>query len=298
MRGLKTWQPTGAAIGLFVIGAVALAVSGVASAQEDDKPPPCTIKNDGTYPGPGHIKRVRLQPAPNSQIRVVNFGDDRESERASFTVTANRELLARQVRRFNLVADQIQRTGKETAEFVEFTEPTFTKPRLTGDRKRIRFVACLDPPNDLPAGKYTGVITVEGPPGVESTALTITANAKDGKGFLWGTALALAVAGLVLFYKEVADNHVVRMNAATGAEKQASTWWPAVKDSFNLGWFAATIAALVAAFGALYALWDANPAWGEAGRLGSIISLVGIGLAAVGAKTVFTPSTGKSPDRT
>jgi hypothetical protein len=136
---------------------------------------------------------------------------------------------------------------------------------------------------------------------VDSTELTITANAKDGDGFLLGTLFTLLVAGLVLLYKETADTRLARIEAAkTGSDvdkQQAPDWGLALKESLNLGWIATTVAALVTTFGALYALWENNPAWGESGRLASIIALVGVGLAAVGARTVLTPSTGKSPDQ-
>ena len=289
------------AVVILALGAIALvATTAFGQTQEDKRK--CTLKNDAHFPGPGQIPSVKLQPAPNSQIRVVNFGNDRDPEQVSFTVTADRELKTSQVKRFNLVADPILRTGKETAEWVAFNPPRFTEIRLSGDRKHLRFIACLNPPSNLPAGNYTGVITVDGPPGLEPTTVAITANAKNGTLFFWGVVGTLLLAGLVLLYKEVADTRLARIEEAKkGSEqdrKQASGWRPAFNSTVtNVGWVATTLFALGATFGALYAVWDNNPAWGEAGLVGSIIALVGVGLAAVGARTVFTPSTGKSPDK-
>ncbi len=51
-----------------------------------------------------------------------------------------------------LVADEIVRSG-ETTDSVSFPDPKFSALKLSGNRKRITFRACLDPPEDLPAGK-------------------------------------------------------------------------------------------------------------------------------------------------
>jgi len=39
----------------------------------------------------------------------------------------------------------------------------------------------------------------------------------------------------------------------------------------------------------LFALYDSNPAWGADG-FSSVAALIGAGLAAVGAKAIFSPS--------
>jgi hypothetical protein len=58
-----------------------------------------------------------------------------------------------------------------------------TKPRI-GGRKRVTFTVCTDG-SDLPAGRYTGLVTVDGPAGMESAAVTMTANAKNGVLWWW-----------------------------------------------------------------------------------------------------------------
>lgn len=250
----------------------------------------CPLKNAQVRPE-GRAQRTVLQPDAKSQARVVNFGNDRDRESASFAVVSDRPLDQGFERRLSLVADTITRTGDETAESVTFPEPTFSQPRVFGNGKRIVFAVCLAPPSDLPAGEYTALITVDGPAGVESTTVTLTANAKNATLFWVGIAGTLLLALAVLLYKAAADARATRLEAAEGegeekAEAGRWRWRDTVGDP---GWLFPTLFALGATFGTLYALWEADPAWGASG-LGSVLALAGTGLAAVGAKTIFTPS--------
>lgn len=234
---------------------------------------------------------VDLQPLPDSQARVINFGEDRHPEFASFTIVSDRPLPTDLEQRLSLVADPVTRTTSDTAETVIFREPGFSSLRPSGNRERLRFDVCLEPPATLPAGKYTGLVAVEGPPGVESTAVTFTANAKNGGAFVLGLVLALGFAFLVLLYRSADEVRAASIEAAKDRchtdQEKAKRWTPAVWTNLkDLGWWAPTLFALGAAFGTLVALYDSDPAWGESG-LTSVATLIGAGLAAVGAQAVF-----------
>ncbi|HWX10080.1 MAG TPA: hypothetical protein VNY33_08880, partial [Gaiellaceae bacterium] len=55
-------------------------------------------------------------------------------------------------------------------------------------------------------------------------------------------------------------------------------------------WWATSIAALATAFGTLYAVYAANPAWGSGGFT-DIASLIAAGFAAVGGATILSTLT-------
>ncbi|HEV7769386.1 MAG TPA: hypothetical protein VGO66_01875 [Solirubrobacterales bacterium] len=202
-------------------------------------------------------------------------------------------------RHLGVVAEPFANTS-ETGDTVTFSEPTFSEPKLSENRKRVTFTMCVDAPNDLPAGKYTSLVLLEGPPSVEPAVMTVTINAKDGGIFLWislGTAL---LAAFVLLYKSASEKRALLLAEAQKIESEderedalekARSWrcpiWDCLKD---LGWWVPTVAAVVSAFAVLYAAYAANPAWGEGGIVPSAIALIGTGLAAVGAKTVFSQS--------
>jgi hypothetical protein len=243
---------------------------------------PCTVENAAVATGTDRVdKTYELSPAPSSQVRVINLGTDRDAETAIFTLKAKPPLPAGVERQINLVADTIARTGQEEAETVQFPEPTFSEINVSDDRETIRFKMCLDPPNDLPAGRYTGVVDVEGPAGVEATAVTVTLNAKNGALFRSGLVLTLALAALTLLYKEAADRHAAHPTDKWGPDVRA-----ALKD---VGWVAGTLFALGATFGTLYAVWSKDPSWGSK-DLGAVAALVGTGLAAVGARAILRPA--------
>src|SRR3712207_8808116 len=60
-----------------------------------------------------------------------------------------------------------------TTLFRSFPEPKFIPPRILSDGRRIYFGVCIDPAG-LPAGRYTGLVNVGGPPGVSGTTVAIT----------------------------------------------------------------------------------------------------------------------------
>jgi hypothetical protein len=112
--------------------------------------------------------------------------------------------------RLELIADPIVRVGQSTDSTL-FPEPRFSALRVSQNRRTISFRVCLDPRNQLPAGKYVGTIDVEGPLGIESTPITVTANAKDG-GVFWASAtLALLFAFVILLYKGASEERTRRI---------------------------------------------------------------------------------------
>jgi hypothetical protein len=280
--------------GLLVIGGV---VAGSAlddgDRPEQDNKSGCS-ENAGKPTNSTPLKRrTVLQPDTNSETRVTNFGDDRDPEYPVYAIKADRPLDKRAEKGLSITPETITRTGEPTAETETFPEPTFTKPTVSGgDRTRIRFRVCLAPTSKLPPGQYTGLVTLDGPRGLEGTSVTVTANAKAKWLFWVGVAASILLASLVLFYKGVADWRTANIEAAsTENEKTAARRWaPAAGDTVrDLGWWAPTIFALGAMFGILYGIWANDPSWGQSG-LGSALALIGAGVGAVGAKTIFTPS--------
>lgn len=296
-------------IGFMSLVVMVLVVFGasVASGQSATPPELCPVANAaGAAAGDAIEPPITLQAEPQSSTRVVNFGADRDRETPVFHISAPSALPKGIEKRLELVADPIVRTG-ETTESVSFPDPKYSVLRVSGNRKRISFRVCLDPPEDLPAGKYSGQVTLEGPPGVESAAVTITLNAKDGSGFRIGMAVTGLLAFLVLLYKGAGDERARRTEAAeklpneladgspnqakTNAKTDAASWLRAGGAClWNPGWLFPTLFAVGGAFGALLAAYTNNPSWGESGLLSSVAALVGTGLAAVGARAIFTPS--------
>jgi hypothetical protein len=241
-------------------------------------------------------KKVALQAEPASAGKVVNLGDDREAEEVTLHATVSPKAPPNFEKHLGVLAEPFANTS-ETGETVTFSEPTFSKPELSGNGKRATFTMCVDAPNDLPAGKYTTTVLLEGPPPTEPAVMTVTLNAKDGHGFILAAALTALLSFLILLYKSAGEKRTLLLAEAEkvpegerdDAVKKARRWrgpiWECLKD---LGWWVPTVAAVVSAFAVLYAAYAANPAWGEGGIVTSAIALIGTGLAAVGAKTVFT----------
>ncbi|WP_270046090.1 hypothetical protein [Solirubrobacter ginsenosidimutans] len=241
---------------------------------------------------------MRLQPDTNAQSRVINFGTDREAKSVVFAITATPPLTATEVKSLSLVAEDITRVGQDT-DSVTFPEPAFGVLRLSGNGKRLTFRVCLKPPADLPAGRYTGAISVEGLAKVESASVAITANAKNGKLFTWGALLALALTVLTLLYKDVTP----RISALQLQDPDKDKPKGRLERKFKHAWFAfwdtvtepswigPTVFALATAYGTLYALWAKNPSWGESG-FAAVSALIGAALGAIGAKTIFAPNSG------
>lgn len=309
-------------LALLLVGAgvwVALAEDDGAMAQSDDSGSGCAVANAagptdpprgarnarsrkqakrrGTKRGAtGSRQKISLQGDPQSASKSVNLGDDREAEEVVLRVNVSPRLSAKTTRKLSVAAEQFANSS-ETGETVTFPEPTFSKLKRSGDGKRIRFTMCVDPPNDLPAGKYVSTVMLEGPSPVEPAVMTVTLNAKDGHGFIIAALIAAFVSFLVLLYKGAGEKRVAALAAAekltgderTRALRDAESWRrPLSACVGDLGWWVPTVASVAAAFALLYAAYDANPAWGEGGLVTNAIAVIGTALAAIGARTVFT----------
>ena len=288
-------RPLVAVLVLATVAAVVLVTGGDRDEPSRTAAEICPDRNAGTPAGDAEVKpRIVLQPDVGSQTRALNLGNDRQPEFPSFAVKSDEALPSGLENRLALTADTFNRTGNETAESVTFPEPTFSALKTSGNRQRIRFTICLTPPKDLPAGTYTGLVTLDGPAGVEGATIPITVNAKTEWLFWAGFFVTLGFAFSVLFYKGASDRRAATIEKAdvrSDAEKEeAERWGPAVQATRkDLGWWAPTLFAILATGGTLFALYDSNPAWGADG-FSSVAALIGAGLAAVGAKAIFSPS--------
>lgn len=242
-------------------------------------------------------KKVTLQAEPVSANKAVNLGSDRKVEEVTLHATISPKVSKNFAKQLGVVAEPFSNSS-ETGDTVTFREPSFSKPEVSGNGKRATFTMCVDAPDDLPAGKYTTSVLLEGPPSVEPAVMTVTLNAKDGGKFFWLSVATAVIAAFVLLYKSAGERRNLliaeakkvpedteRKAAIANAQKWRCRLWECLKD---LGWWVPTVAAVGGAFTALYAAYAANPAWGEGGVVASAIALIGTGLAAVGAKTVFT----------
>jgi hypothetical protein len=247
--------------------------------------------------------KVSLQADPQSANRSVNLGSDREAEEVPLSVNASRALPSSFLKVLEVAAEPFVSTS-ETGDTVTFSEPTFSELKLSGNGKRITFKICINPPNDLPAGKYVSTVMLEGPPPIEGAVMTVTLNGKDGGGFLIAAIVTALIAFLILLYRGAGEKRAASIATAEKkpegereqAVKDAEDWCEAIKLSLrDLGWLMPTMASVAAAFALLYAAYANNPAWGEGGLVSSAIALIGTGLAAVGVRTVFTqtPTGGK-----
>lgn len=263
----------------------------------------CPVANASGKAGGKKVREtVVLETDPGSLNRTVNLGSDREEEVIALRVNVPKGLARTKLsNRMELVAEPFVK-AHDTAESSSFTEISFSKLDVSGDGKRIGFKMCVDPPNGLDAGKYTSLVTLDGPPGVSSATMTVTVNGKDGGMFAFWAFVTAVLSFLVLLYKGAGELRAAAIAAAekeTDAAKkkaaiEAAEGWgdPLKRCIASLGWLVPTLVSIALAFTALWAAYNANPAWGEDGAWTSGLALLGTGLAAIGAKTILTPGSG------
>jgi hypothetical protein len=122
--------------------------------------------------------------------------------------------------------------------------------------------------------------------------VSLTINAKAKWLFWIGVFVALGIALALLLLKDAAAYY--KSSPDVGSPPRAVRW----RDAFvhplrDPLWCATTVVALGTAFGALYAVYAGNPAWGADG-LTDISGLVAGGFAAVGGHTIVTTLTPSS----
>jgi hypothetical protein len=263
------------------------------TAKESDLPDRCKWENarPATRPPQGRrAARITITPEAGSAQRVVNLDEDREIEIVRGLRLQTNRTLPRWLKpkHFEIYAEPLVRTGDETLETVSFPEPVFIPPRILSGGRRIDFGVCLDPAG-LPAGRYTGLINIGGPPGLRGATLAITANAKDANWFWKGTVIAFAVALLTLLFKGAADKRLANRTPPSTANPNPTWpgWWESLLAAIGDPQFVFTsIVAVATAFGALYTSYASDPAWGATGP-GSVFALVVTAFAAVGGQTLL-----------
>jgi hypothetical protein len=243
---------------------------------------PCPRQLDDGANAPALGQPIELTPAPGSAQRNVNFGASRATKLIKgVTFTADKQLpdsLTGQQLSFDAFLSRVS----DTLESTDFPDPTFSQPRITEDRKSIKFTICLNPASTTPPGKYAGSVTLSGPPGLSAASVALTVNAKKSLGF-WlerGAVEALIVAFLLLVIKDAA--------AYKKANPTTSWWWDPWKHPLaDPLWWTATFIALGAAFGTLYALYKGNPTWGSEG-FSDVAVMISATFAAVGGHAIIS----------
>jgi hypothetical protein len=216
----------------------------------------------------------------------VNFGSSRKRKivrgvRFDANKTLPKSLTAQQ-----LSFDALLSRSGDKSESMDFPDPTFTGPKIMPDRKSIKFDVCLTP-SSIPPGKYAGLVTLTGPPGLTGASLSLTANSKRTFQWYWlaRVFIALGLAFLLLVLKDAA--------AYKKAKIPDKTWWswePWTHPLRDPLWLATTAVAIGGAFGALYAVYVGDPAWGSRG-FEDFAAMIGASFAAVGGHSIITTLT-------
>jgi hypothetical protein len=114
----------------------------------------------------------------------------------------------------------------------------------------------------------------------------LTVNAKVDTPFWVGSAISLIAAFLLLVLKDPAAYRGKQLTPPDSPDWGSSFLHPLTDPV----WWVTTIVALGAAFGALYASYAGNPAWGSGG-FSDIAALIGAAFAAIGGRTIISTLT-------
>jgi hypothetical protein len=218
---------------------------------------------------------VALSPTPQSAQKLVNFGTGRQFKIIKYVTVTSDKMMPRTLKPDQISFEAILTRTGESLETAEFPEPTFSSPTISQDRRSISFNVCLNP-EGISAGKYVGLITVSGPPGLGATSINLTVNAKDGQLFTFSWIIALLSAFVLLLLKD-----------AKAPVANLSRWRQLLEPLTDPIWLATTVVALAVAFGALYKIYASDPAWGSNGFT-NVLALVGAAAAAVGGQAILT----------
>jgi len=268
------------AIGL--LGCASLLLPGAAAGATTSGNPCPRHLDDGTIGAPVSPP-IALTAAPGSTQRIINFGTGRATKIVKRLVFTADKPLPDLLNPQELNLDALISRAGDTLESTDFPDPTFSQPRISEDRQSITFAVCLSP-GSIPPGKYVGGVTLSGPPGLGASSVSLTINAKVATLFYGGALAALLGALALLVLKDAA--------AFKNKEANKNTHWPEafkhpLKDPL---WWATTLVALITAFGTLYAVYAANPAWG-AGGFSDTAALIGAAFAAIGGHTIISTLT-------
>jgi hypothetical protein len=251
----------------------------------------CNRHLDDAVSGPALASPIALTPSSDSAQQIVNFGTDRTTKYVREVVmTADKPLpatLTAQQLNFDAV---ISRAGA-TLESTDFPAPTFSTPTISPDRQSITFEICLNPGSELAPGKYVGAVTLSGPAGLSAVSVSLTVNAKVAWLFYAWSAAALGAAFLLLVLKDAAAYRAKGVTVKTETTEKSLSWGESFLHPLSDPlWWATTVVALGTAFGALYATYAGNPAWG-AGGFSDYATLIGAAFAAIGGHTIISALT-------
>jgi hypothetical protein len=220
--------------------------------------------NDVKDFGPGLAEPVVLSPEKGSEQRLKNFGGNRGIKEFRDIRLVSDKRLPDTLTSARLGFEALIERADDKLESVDFPDPTFTEPRITGDRKHIVFTICLNAKGVSP-GKYVGSVTVGGPDGLGEARVGITANLK-ARWVVWAplAILAMILSWAALFFKD----------------------WTKDRSSITGGWWFKTIGILVVTFGVIAGVYINDPTWG-ASVFGAGIALIGTALASVGGRKLI-----------
>jgi hypothetical protein len=294
-RGVVIGAGLGAVVALVIVVLIRGGLgdplrSSTAPSAQDER---CTWENSRAAEQPPRRRKVsgiKLTPAAGSAQRVVNIDADRDRETLrGIRLQVNKPLPAWfSPEHLEIYADPLIRTGDDKLETVSFPEPVFIPPRLLSGGRRLDFGICLDP-SSLPAGRYTGLINIDGPTGVEGATVAISANAKDAAWFWRGAVIAFLAALATLLFKGAADKRLELAEPPTEGEPNPPR--PKWREAFakalgDLQFIFTSLVALGTAFAALYTAYANEPSWGADG-VASVFTLVVTAFAAVGGQSLL-----------
>jgi hypothetical protein len=217
-----------------------------------------------------------------SPADTINLGGSRDSGSTDITVGATPALPP------TVTPDQItlevpkrfRRIGEKiNSRFAD--PPTFSTPRILQEGTLIAFSMCVDA-NELDAGAYVGQIIVGGPPGVQSTNVAVTVNAKNATLFVWGSILAALAAFLLLLFRSANESFNADKSTSGRGLKAGRATLTTLGDL--LGFWAPTVIAIGAAVVAMAQVYDGDVAWG-ANWISSFLALAGTAISAAGLGT-------------
>lgn len=238
---------------------------------EDDK---CVLRaNKPPLKGKKLRPPITLTAEPGAEI--VNFGASRGTKSLYVVLKASRPLPGNlKPGQLELAVPRPPRRVSDTLESASLDFPRFSKPRFINGRREIQFRVCVDAAAAEP-GTYSSQVFVSGPKGLSGTSVTATITAKEQTWFLIGFVVVLGAA-LVLLIAIVQQD--MRRNTTS------------LKVITVLG-------SLVAAGGAMYAIYSADPAWG-ADPIAGVFALGGtaFGAAGVGSFVTTILRRGQEPD--
>lgn len=261
--GRRGALPIAALFALVLLSpATALAASGTAGTFEE---PECTLRaNQVPAPAKKPLRPpITLTAEPATEI--VNFGTDRGEKSFYVVVKASRRLPGTvKPKQIELSVPRPPQRVSDTLESASLAFPTFSRPRFISGRKEVQFRVCVNAAGAKP-GAYASQIFIGGPKGLNGTSVTATITAKE-KFWFWFGFIVVLLAALILLI------------AIVQQDMKHNTWWLRI----------ITIAgSLIAALGAMFTIYNSDPAWG-ADPIASIFALGGTAFGAAGVGSLVT----------